>query len=213
MKRAMMAALLAGGMLAGSATAANAVTLNGLVWRQLTETEGLNWYEVFSVCGGISSLCSGDLTNDFGETINFDGWTWANRSQVGDLFAAYTIHPGGVYEQQLDADPFQSGLGAFDPTFYFDDDNRSVWGLTSDDLGGVQGSAAIFQNYCCLSTGLVGYAANSNVTVLKDRSFDAMGVWLYKEPSPVPLPAGVWLLLSALGGLGFIGWRRKSVTA
>ena len=27
----------------------------------------------------------------------------------------------------------------------------------------------------------------------------------------VPLPAGVWLLLSALGGLGFAGWRRKRV--
>jgi len=29
--------------------------------------------------------------------------------------------------------------------------------------------------------------------------------------APVPLPAGVWLLLSALGGLGFTGWRRKKV--
>ena len=31
--------------------------------------------------------------------------------------------------------------------------------------------------------------------------------------SPVPLPTGVWLLLSALGGLGFAGWRRKRVAA
>ena len=30
---------------------------------------------------------------------------------------------------------------------------------------------------------------------------------------PVPLPAGVWLLLSALGGLGFAGWRRKVATS
>jgi hypothetical protein len=29
------------------------------------------------------------------------------------------------------------------------------------------------------------------------------------EVTPVPLPAGAWLLLSALGGLGFFGWRRK----
>ena len=31
--------------------------------------------------------------------------------------------------------------------------------------------------------------------------------------SAVPLPAGVWLLLSALGGLGFAGWRRKVATS
>ena len=29
----------------------------------------------------------------------------------------------------------------------------------------------------------------------------------------VPLPAGAWLLLSALGGLGFMGWRRKKAVA
>jgi len=31
--------------------------------------------------------------------------------------------------------------------------------------------------------------------------------------APVPLPAGVWLLLSALGGLGFAGWRRRKAVA
>ena len=32
-------------------------------------------------------------------------------------------------------------------------------------------------------------------------------------PAPVPLPAGAWLLLSALGGLGLTGWRRKRMAA
>ena len=31
--------------------------------------------------------------------------------------------------------------------------------------------------------------------------------------SAVPIPAGAWLLLSALGGLGFAGWRRKKAVA
>ena len=31
--------------------------------------------------------------------------------------------------------------------------------------------------------------------------------------SQIPLPAGIFLLLSALGGLGFFGWRRKAITS
>jgi len=40
-------------------------------------------------------------------------------------------------------------------------------------------------------------------------------LWGFAEPPipPVPLPAGAWLLLSALGGLGFAGWRRKKAVA
>ena len=30
--------------------------------------------------------------------------------------------------------------------------------------------------------------------------------------APVPLPAGAWLLLSALGGLGFSGWRKRGAS-
>ena len=32
-------------------------------------------------------------------------------------------------------------------------------------------------------------------------------------PSPVPLPAAVWMFFSALGGLGFVGWRQRRATA
>ena len=47
------------------------------------------------------------------------------------------------------------------------------------------------------------------VSFRKPRAFTLNGDAI----PPVPLPAGVWLLLSALGGLGLTGWRRKRVAA
>lgn len=34
-----------------------------------------------------------------------------------------------------------------------------------------------------------------------------------ETPNPVPLPAAAWLLLSGMGGLGFMGWRKKRAAA
>jgi hypothetical protein len=32
-------------------------------------------------------------------------------------------------------------------------------------------------------------------------------------PNPIPLPAAAWLLLSGMGGLGVMGWRKRRAAA
>jgi len=61
--------------------------------------------------------------------------------------------------------------------------------------------------------------ADGTATVTFGSSFIDYGLPLsingfqLTDVAPVPLPAAAWLLLSALGGLGFAGWRRKRVAA
>ena len=56
-------------------------------------------------------------------------------------------------------------------------------------------------------------------TEAQSAMFDPSGTFRVAQftgltPVPqIPLPAGAWLLLSALGGLGFMGWRRKRAVA
>ena len=42
---------------------------------------------------------------------------------------------------------------------------------------------------------------------------DITNVEVSSSPSPIPLPASAWLLLTALSGIGLLGWRRKRAAA
>ncbi|MPY74455.1 MAG: VPLPA-CTERM sorting domain-containing protein [Alphaproteobacteria bacterium] len=57
--------------------------------------------------------------------------------------------------------------------------------------------------------GVSGCATNSFFLELGDRG----SYTISPEVSAVPLPAAVWLFLSALGGLGLFGWRKRRADA
>jgi hypothetical protein len=61
--------------------------------------------------------------------------------------------------------------------------------------------------WVCIGAG--GCATNSFLLDLGDRG----NYTISPAVSAVPLPAAVWLFLSALGGLGLFGWRKRRTTA
>ena len=66
-----------------------------------------------------------------------------------------------------------------------------------------------------LYTFIVGEAGTASITfsttAASPGNHMSINGFQLSDVPPVPLPAGVWLLLSALGGLGVAGWRRKRV--
>ena len=57
-------------------------------WRQVTDTVNFSGNDFDSVCDTSDGSCSGNLTNSAFGTVSFDGWTWANQIDVGQLFQA-----------------------------------------------------------------------------------------------------------------------------
>ena len=71
-------------MLVFSSYAMSGVIVGDKEWRQLTETHGLDWYQVSSVCSQLSGECDGAVG-----LVSFTGWTWASVFDVMALFNDY----------------------------------------------------------------------------------------------------------------------------
>jgi len=219
--------LLAVGLLAGPMTAqAVGVVVGGIEWRQLTETRGLSYNMVATVCSTADGVCSGNI----GAT-SFDGWTWASDSDVQDLFEEL-IQPGSTqfpditstYAMANDPDIDAAiGPGAFtsmnDYPEFLNRDFELVRGFSR---------TAVMYGYPDVFAAWVPYLLNAFASDRVDEaslrgetwrtyvSDYSIGMWLYRavsvpepEPEPVPEPGAFALLCLGFAGLGFAR-RRKA---
>ena len=193
------------------ATSVNAgVIADGKEWRQVTETVNFSWNDFSSVCSTSDGNCSGSLTNGTVGTVSFDGWTWANQTDVGQLFQALPgwsgpiTHPLSHPELNSNWAPaFFDSLG-FNPTDVASS-SRSTWGTYRSAPGAPVNPAFITDSF--VNTDVAKTLVNS-----ADSSFIASpisGGWFYREAS-VPAPPTLALLL--VPALLMVAVRRRRLS-
>ena len=150
-------------------------------------------------------------------TVAYDiSWTGSNSYSLTGSFSFDDALAGSLVEKNelisFSIEGFQgtASLGTFNGTpFYFNFDAvnevfpagaRQIWNLFGLGIG-----FASEQDQLLLFDGL---------NVSDSRIFGPLSTLLATPAvSPVPVPAALPLLASALGAFGFIGWRKKRKTA
>lgn len=179
-----------------------------LQWRQLTETSGLTWNELASVCALETGTCSGTVRG-----VDLSGWTWANSSQVTALFNRLGVPlngyvaatPSGAAWIQAMVD--QDGAGSADTgAFYATGGNHVVMGWERDERWG---------DYAVTSY-VVDDGVWARARIFGDQkkfiSSEMVGAWLFSEyraPADVPEPATPGLLAAGIAALMVLRKRGK----
>lgn len=128
-------------------------------------------------------------------------------SQIGASFEVGNNSPGELPSANNATPPFNttSGLEA-------EADGNNATGVTVGDtliLKLIYAGAADFNSVlAALDSG--AFRIGLHVRSLLNGQSDS---FVNTPPQVVPVPAAAWLFLTALGGLGFAGWRRRRATA
>lgn len=185
----------------------------GREWLQPADTLGFTWFDVVPVCDVGTGVCAGTLGG-----IDLDGWRWANVATLNTLFhelsggaGFFTAEPQ-EYEianstwapALIDNDGPGPDTGVFHITALFGGVEERVFGWTRDKdpdpaTGAYLGRIDNNPFFDKLQT--------DDRSDIDQENADIVGFWLYREPHPVPLPAGVWLLGAGLAGLAGFGRR------
>lgn len=164
-----------------------------LSWLDLTATWGQSYNAVVGGFGGYLA----------------DGWRYATPDELGQLFTdAGGVGPFDVSSNQQKHSAASVLLGLLG-MLYVDTGFATSQGLLSVEFftGGHQyGEISL--------TLFVSGVLSTSSGGIADAFGDAFtGSFLVKEVATTPIPAALPLFAAALGGLGFIGWRKKRAAA
>jgi len=189
-------------------------------WRQITDTLGLTWFDVITVCDAGTGACAASTGG-----VDFAGWHWANVATVNELFhelsggAGFNSPDPQEYEimnstwapASIDNDGPGPDAGLFNITATFSGVEENVLGWTRDKdpdpaTGAYLGRIVDTPTFDKLQT--------DDRSDIDDENPAIVGFWLYREVTPVPVPAGAWLLSSGLITLaGAVRRRRRARVA
>ena len=185
-------------------TAHASVIVGDKEWRQPTETEGLSWNQVATVCPTGGGLCDGVLVSSTLGSVDLTGWNWATIEDVADLFTSY--NPGFIGPISVSAEVNSTWapafLNDFMPTNIFIE-QLEVIGITSTTVFDINDT---FARIGLVVDNPLFDSMSTNTLKPLDQSDAATGIWLY---TVIPLPPAVWLFGSALLGLVGISRRKK----
>ncbi len=207
-----LVALFLGGESASAASIAY-TDLSGRQWRQVTETTGVSWDELNSVCA------TGTCTADFG-AYDLTDWTWASQDDVRSLFNEFIFAATGT--NPLGSTFHAPGSSLWAPSFvsyflitYIEPGSNAGyvngWASTaanaSDGFGpSIRDCEPAFSPNC-QDRADVGDAYG------KSEHFpDIAGAWLYQQSpaaAPVPEPATLLLFGSGMAAAGLRRCRRR----
>lgn len=189
-------------------TVAYVDTVTGMEWAQVTDSVGFAWWEVAGVCATDgATTCSSNLSG-----VEFSGWTWAQVSQILDLFADAT----DLTRDQFVPDVYATNstwapqfLNLFTPT-QVTADYRAVMGWAANGADIDPRSAFAPEMIDAAAAGLDSAGRGpltDSAPPFAPPGTDYRGVWLFR-PSQVPEPST--LLLVGGGALALWRARRKS---
>ncbi len=189
---------------------------HGKEWLQLTDSSGLSWNDVDSVCANDgATACTGSVGG-----VDISGWVWADNAQVATLFSYFlpTGEPqfdpainGYVYADFTTNSEALAFFSAFTPQWMVDTAHE-VAGWTNSSPNPLEpdpfGYAAIVYGVSDSQQTSEEFAVAGNVSTDATVHADSIGAWLWR-PDIQSVPEPSVLSLIGLGVLGLAGLRRQ----